>query len=149
MGQKVNPHGARVGVIKGWDARWFADKKEFANYIAEDDRLRKYLKKKLYSVGISKIEIERKANSTTVYLYTAKPGALIGKGGAGIEALRKDISAFIGRPVNVNVMEIKKPECGRAAGCREYRGSIGEAHKLPPRYEAGHSARHEGRSQGH
>ncbi len=110
MGQKVNPHGARVGVIKGWDARWFADKKEFANYIAEDDRLRKYLKKKLYSVGISKIEIERKANSTTVYLYTAKPGALIGKGGAGIEALRKDISAFIGRPVNVNVMEIKKPD---------------------------------------
>ena len=110
MGQKVNPHGARVGVIKGWDARWFADKKEFANYIAEDDRLRKYLKKKLYSVGISKIEIERKAKSTTVYLYTAKPGALIGKGGAGREALRKDISAFIGRPVNVNVMEIKKPD---------------------------------------
>ncbi len=110
MGQKVNPHGARVGVIKGWDARWFADKKEFANYIAEDDKLRKYLKKKLYSVGISKIEIERKANSTTVFLYTAKPGALIGKGGAGIEALKKDISAFIGRPANVNVMEIRKPD---------------------------------------
>ena len=83
MGQKVNPHGARVGVIKGWDARWFADKKEFANYIAEDDRLRKYLKKKLYTVGISKIEIERKANSTTVFLYTAEPTFLISKGGVG------------------------------------------------------------------
>ena len=87
MGQKVNPHGARVGIIKGWDSRWFADKKEMAANIKEDDSLRKYLKKKLYSYQISKIEIERKAGTVTVFLYTAKPGALIGKGGAGIEVL--------------------------------------------------------------
>ena len=110
MGQKVNPHGARVGVIKGWDSRWFADKKEFAAFIAEDDKLRTYLKKKLYSYQISKIEIERKAGSVTVFLYTAKPGALIGKGGAGIEVLKKDITKFLGKPVNVNIMEVKKPD---------------------------------------
>ena len=110
MGQKVNPHGARVGVIKGWDSRWFADKKEFAAFIAEDDKLRTYLKKKLYSYQISKIEIERKAGSVTVFLYTAKPGALIGKGGAGIEVLKKDITKFLGKPVNVNIMEVRKPD---------------------------------------
>ncbi|MBR3751191.1 MAG: 30S ribosomal protein S3 [Clostridia bacterium] len=110
MGQKVNPHGARVGVIKGWDSRWFADKKEFAAYIAEDDKLRKYLKKKLYSYQISKLEIERKADSVTVFIYTAKPGALIGKGGAGIEVLKKDIAKFLGKPVNVNIMEVKRPD---------------------------------------
>lgn len=110
MGQKVNPHGARVGVIKGWDSRWFADKKDFARYIKEDDELRKYLKKKLYSYQISKIEIERKAGVITVFLYTAKPGALIGKGGAGIEVLKKDITKFAGKPVNVNIMEVRKPD---------------------------------------
>ena len=110
MGQKVNPHGARVGVIKGWDSRWFADKKELAAFIAEDDKLRTYLKKKLYSYQIAKIEIERKAGSVTVFLYTAKPGALIGKGGAGIEVLKKDISKFLGKPVNVNIMEVRKPD---------------------------------------
>ena len=110
MGQKVNPHGARVGIIKGWDSRWFADKKEMAANIKEDDSLRKYLKKKLYSYQISKIEIERKAGTVTVFLYTAKPGALIGKGGAGIEVLKKDIAKFVGKPVNVNIMEIRKPD---------------------------------------
>lgn len=110
MGQKVNPHGARVGVIKGWDSRWFADKKDIKTYIAEDQKLRTYLKKKLYNYQISKIEIERKAGTMTVFLYTAKPGALIGKGGAGIEILKKDIAKFVGKPVSVNIMEIKKPD---------------------------------------
>ncbi len=111
MGQKVNPHGARVGIIKGWDSRWFSDKKSFSANLLEDNKIRKYLKSKLYNIGVSKIEIERKANSITLFIYTARPGALIGKGGAGIETLKKDMSDFINKPVNINVMEVKKPDC--------------------------------------
>lgn len=110
MGQKVNPHGARVGVIKGWDSRWFADKKEFAANLIEDENLRKFLKKKLYASGVSKIEIERKASMVTVYIHTAKPGALIGKGGAGIEVLKKEIADFLKKPSNVQIVEVKKPD---------------------------------------
>ncbi len=109
MGQKVNPHGLRVGVIKGWDSRWFAGKDMAAN-ISEDNKLRKYLMAKLAPFMVSKIEIERKAGSVVVFIYTAKPGALIGKGGAGIDALRADIEKFVGKKVNVNIMEIRKPD---------------------------------------
>ena len=109
MGQKVNPHGLRVGVIKNWDSRWIAGKDMAAN-IAEDNKLRTYLKKKLYSFNVSKIEIERKSNNVTLFIYTAKPGALIGKGGAGIEALSQDVQKLIGKNVKVNIMEIKKPD---------------------------------------
>jgi len=109
MGQKVNPHGLRVGVIKGWDSRWYADK-DFAAYLIEDEKLRKHLKEKLNAFSISRIEIERKANALTVFIYTAKPGALIGKGGAGIEVLKTDIEKFVGKKVNVNIMEIRKPD---------------------------------------
>lgn len=111
MGQKVNPHGARVGIIKGWDSRWFADKKSFSANLLEDNKIRKYLKSKLYNIGVSKIEIERKANSVTLFIFTSRPGALIGKGGAGIETLKKELSDFINKPVNINVMEVKKPDC--------------------------------------
>ncbi len=109
MGQKVNPHGLRVGVIKNWDSRWIAGKDMAAN-IAEDNKLRTYLKNKLYSFNVSKIEIERKSNNVTLFIYTAKPGALIGKGGAGIEALSQDVQKLIGKNVKVNIMEIKKPD---------------------------------------
>ena len=139
MGQKVNPHGARVGIIKGWDSRWFADKKEMAANIKEDDSLRKYLKKKLYSYQISKIEIERKAGTVTVFLYTAKPGALIGKGGAGIEVLKKDIAKFVGKPVNVNIMEIRKPDVDAQL----------VAENIAAQLEKRISFRHEGRSKGY
>lgn len=111
MGQKVNPHGLRVGVIKGWDSHWIADK-EFAANISEDNKLRKYLKNKLYTFNVSKIEIERKSNAVTIFIYTAKPGALIGKGGAGIELLKADIEKRVAgnKKVFVNIMEIRKPD---------------------------------------
>ncbi len=109
MGQKVNPHGLRVGVIKNWDSRWVTGK-DMAQNIAEDNKLRVYLKKKLEAFSISKIEIERKSNAVTLFIYTAKPGALIGKGGAGIDALRADLEKFVGKKVNVNIMEIRKPD---------------------------------------
>ena len=104
MGQKVNPHGARVGVIKDWSARWYANKKDFSNYLVEDHALRTMLKEKLFGAGISHIDIERASNKVTVNIFTAKPGMIIGRGGAGIEALKKDIEAFLGRPANINIM---------------------------------------------
>ena len=110
MGQKVNPHGARVGVIFDWSTRWFAGKKDFANNLVEDQKLRKMLKEKYYSTGISHIDIERTAQTITVNIFTAKPGMIIGRGGAGIEALKADITAFLGRPAHINVMEIKQPD---------------------------------------
>ena len=91
MGQKVNPHGLRVGVIKDWDSKWYADA-EFSEYLAEDYNIRKYLKKKLYSAGVSKIEIERASDRVKVIIYTAKPGVVIGKGGAEIEVTKKELS---------------------------------------------------------
>ena len=110
MGQKVNPHGYRVGVIKDWDSRWFAKKDQFADYLVEDDKIRKFLKKKLYDAGISKIEIERAAKTISVSIYTAKPGVVIGKGGAGIEVIKADLLKLTGKNVAVNIMEVKKPD---------------------------------------
>ena len=110
MGQKVNPHGARVGVIFDWSTRWYAGKKDFANYLVEDHKLRKMLKEKYYATGISKIDIERTAKDITVNIFTAKPGMIIGRQGAGIEALKKDITDFLGRPAHINVMEVKQPD---------------------------------------
>ena len=110
MGQKVHPHGARVGVIKNWDSRWYTDKKKIADYIIEDRNLRNYLKKKLYEVGISKIEIERRGEDKkiAIVIHAAKPGMIIGKGGAGIEALKAEIIAKFGyESVNLDVMEVR------------------------------------------
>ena len=110
MGQKVNPHGARVGVIFDWSTRWYAGKKDFANYLVEDHKLRKMLKEKYFATGISKIDIERTAKDVTVNIFTAKPGMIIGRQGAGIEALKKDITVLLGRPAHINVLEIKQPD---------------------------------------
>lgn len=110
MGQKVHPHGARVGVIKDWDARWYANKKDFAKYLEEDQKIRIFLKDKLYAAGISRIEIERAANKITVGLHTGKPGIVIGKGGAGVEQIRKDLNALTGKAVSLNIYEIRRPE---------------------------------------
>ena len=110
MGQKVNPHGMRVGVIKDWDARWFARKGEFAKFIKEDNEIRKQLKKQLYSAGISKIETERAANKLTVTVHTAKPGIVIGKGGQGVEQLKRQLSKQTGKTVVLNIMEVKRPD---------------------------------------
>lgn len=107
MGQKIHPHGYRVGVINDWDARWYADKKNFAAYILEDDIIRKFLKKKLYIAGVAKIETERAATRTTVNIFAGKPGIIIGKGGAGIEALKKELNKLIGKEININIIEVK------------------------------------------
>ena len=109
MGQKVNPHGLRVGVIKDWDSRWYADA-EFSDFLVEDYNIRKYLKKKLYSAGVSKIEIERASDRVKVIIYTAKPGVVIGKGGAEIEVTKKELSKLTDKKVLVDIKEIKRPD---------------------------------------
>ncbi len=107
MGQKVNPHGLRVGIIKDWDTKWYANKRDFGNYLVEDVKIRKYIKKKLYIAGISKIEIERAANKIKLNIHTAKPGLIIGKGGAGIEKLRAEVESLTNKGVLINISEIK------------------------------------------
>ena len=112
MGQKVNPHGLRVGVIKDWNSKWYADTKndEFANNLVEDYNIRKYLKKKLYDASISKIDIERTRDRVKISLYTAKPGIVIGKGGAEIEKLKADVQKLTKKKLLIDVKEIKKPD---------------------------------------
>ena len=112
MGQKVNPHGARVGVILDWSTKWYAGKNDFSNNLVEDYNLRKMLKgkKELENAGISRIDIQRTASKVVVTVYTAKPGVVIGKAGAGVEALKKEIEAFTGKQVNLDIIEIKNPD---------------------------------------
>ncbi len=112
MGQKVNPHGLRVGVIKDWDSKWYADTKdgEFSNNLVEDYKIREFLKKELYSANVSKIEIERKADRVRVFVYTAKPGVVIGKGGAGIEKIKAKVQKLTTKKLNIEIKEIKKPD---------------------------------------
>lgn len=110
MGQKVNPNGFRVGVIKDWNTRWYASKKDFADYLVEDKKIRDHLKKTHYAAGVSKIDIERAANKITVSIHTARPGMLIGKGGVGVETIKADVTALVGKPVNVNILEIRNPD---------------------------------------
>lgn len=110
MGQKVNPHGLRVGVIKDWDSKWYADDKDFAAYLKEDNDIRKFLKKKLYSSGVSHIEIERAADRVKVTVYTAKPGVVIGKGGAEIEKTKAELQKCTNKKVILDVKEIKRPD---------------------------------------
>jgi len=110
VGQKVNPKGLRIGIIRDWDAKWFADKKSFAGLLKEDQDVRKYIKKKLFAAGIARIQIERAANKMKVSIHTAKPGIVIGRGGTEVEALRKQLEKMTGKQVNVNIVEIKSPE---------------------------------------
>ena len=110
MGQKVNPHGLRVGIIKDWDSRWFADKKEFGDLLVEDHNIRKLVKKEVALSGVPKVEIERSANRVKVTVFTAKPGMVIGKSGAGVEELRVKIEKLTGKKVIVNVEEVKRPD---------------------------------------
>ena len=107
MGQKVHPTGVRVGIIKDWNSKWYANSNDFADYLVEDQKIRKFLKKKLYLAGISKIEIERTAKAIKVNLYTAKPGIVIGKGGAGVESVKAELTKLIGKDVNLNIVEVK------------------------------------------
>lgn len=109
MGQKVHPKGLRIGIIRDWDAKWFAEK-DFAKLLIEDIKVRKFIKKKLFAAGISRIEIERAANRIKITIHTAKPGIVIGRGGTEVEALRKQVEKMTGKSVNVNIVEIKSPE---------------------------------------
>ena len=110
MGQKVNPHGLRVGVIKNWDSRWFVSKKEFGDTLVSDHKIREYVKTKLQGAGVPRIEIERDSARVRVFIQCAKPGIVIGFHGAEIEKLRAELEAMVGRPVVVNVIEIKNPD---------------------------------------
>ena len=107
MGQKMHPHGLRVGVIKDWNSKWYADKRNYSDYLVEDHKIREYVKKKLFISGISKIEIERTAKFVKVNVYTAKPGLVIGKGGQLAESLKNDLQKMIGKEVNLNIVEVK------------------------------------------
>ena len=110
MGQKVNPHGLRVGVIKDWNTKWYADSKEFGDLLVEDHKIRTFLKEKLYQAQISKIEIERAAGRVKVVILTAKPGIIIGKEAAGVKALKDELQAMTGAKVSLNIVEVKRPE---------------------------------------
>ncbi|MBR6809988.1 MAG: 30S ribosomal protein S3, partial [Clostridia bacterium] len=110
MGQKVNPHGARVGVIFDWSTRWYAGKKDFSNNLIEDYKLRQMLKEKYYSTGISRIDIERSASRMTVTLFAGKPGMIIGRSGKGIEELKAEVEKFCGHAVNIRVFDVKTPD---------------------------------------
>ncbi len=110
MGQKVHPHGFRVGVIKNWDSRWFANDKVFGDTLVEDYNLRKFLKKTLYSAGVPKIEIERSGEKIRLHIHCAKPGIVIGRNGSEIEKLRALCEKKLGQPVNINIVEVKTPD---------------------------------------
>ena len=110
MGQKVNPHGLRVGVIKNWDSRWFVKDSNFGDTLVEDYNLRKFLKNTLYSAGVPRIEIERDASRVRLFIHCAKPGMVIGKGGAEIDKLRAQCEAMLKKPVSINIVEVKTPD---------------------------------------
>ena len=110
MGQKVNPHGLRVGVIKDWDSRWYASDEKVGDLIVEDQKIRKFLKKTLYGAGVPKIEIERSAETVTIYLHCARPGVVIGKGGEQVEQYRLAVEKLIGKKVKLNIVEVRNPD---------------------------------------
>jgi small subunit ribosomal protein S3 len=111
MGQKVSPHGLRVGIIKGWDVSWYANKKEFPALLLEDNKIRKFVKQKYYAFGISKVTIERSQGKVTVNIFTSKPGMIIGQKGAGVETLKKDLAPITGdKALHINIMEVKRPD---------------------------------------
>jgi len=109
VGQKVNPHGLRVGIIKTWDAKWYADK-DYAKNLHEDVKIRDFIKQKLYATGIARVEIERAANRVKVIIHTAKPGMVIGRGGSGIEELKGLLRKLTGKAIDINIAEVKQPE---------------------------------------
>lgn len=111
MGQKVHPIGFRIGVIKDWNSKWYANKRDYAELLHEDLKIRKLVKKRFFTAGVSKVEIERAANRAKVTIHTGRPGMVIGKGGAEVDKLRKDLEALSNKQVSINIIEIKAPEC--------------------------------------
>ncbi len=133
MGQKVNPHGLRVGVIKDWDSRWYAREDKVGDLIVEDYKIREFLKKTLYSAGVPTIEIERDSAKVRIYIHCSRPGVVIGKGGAEIERLRLQVEKMIGKPVALSIVEVRTPD----------------TNAQPPRHEERHGPRHENGRPGH
>jgi len=124
MGQKTHPHGVRVGIIKGWDSKWYANKKEFGDNLVEDNKIRKYVKKKLYVAGVSGIEIERTAGKVKVKVNTAKPGLVIGKGGNLVELLKKELEKLTGKEIALDIAEVKNPEVNAQLVAENIAGQI-------------------------
>lgn len=110
MGQKINPIGFRLGIVRDWDAKWYADKKDFSKFLLEDVKIRRFIEKRLANASVSRIEIERAAKKINVSIHTAKPGMVIGKGGSEVEKLRKEINSLTGKNIHINIVEIKKPD---------------------------------------
>ena len=110
MGQKINPIGFRLGIVRDWDAKWYADKKDFSKFLLEDIKIRRFIEKRLANASVSRIEIERAAKKINVSIHTAKPGLVIGKGGSEVEKLRKEINSLTGKNIHINIVEIKKPD---------------------------------------
>ena len=115
MGQKVNPIGLRIGIVKTWESRWYADK-QYANFIFEDDKIRKFVKKKLYHAGISKIEIERATKKTRINIFTSRPGIVIGRKGSEIDLLKKELQSITDKETSINIHEVKRPEIDAQLG---------------------------------
>ena len=128
MGQKVNPHGLRVGVIKDWDSRWYASEEKVGDLIVEDQKIRKYLKKTLYGAGVPKIEIERSNDIVTIYLHCARPGVVIGKGGEQIEQYRLAVEKMIGKKVKLNIVEVRNPDMNAQLVAENIAPAAGEAY---------------------
>lgn len=124
MGQKTHPHGVRVGIIKGWDSKWYANKKEFGDNLVEDNKIRKFVKKKLYVAGVSCIEIERTAGKVKVKVNTAKPGLVIGKGGNLVEVLKNDLEKLTGKEIALDISEVKNPEVNAQLVAENIAGQI-------------------------
>lgn len=149
MGQKVNPHGLRVGVIQSWDTQWFANKKDFAKYLKEDNVLRNYIKKKYYTYGIASIGIERSQDKIVINIHTSKPGMLIGTKGAGVEQLKNELYKLVGKKtIHINVLEVKKPDMDATARRRVHRAATRKEKLVQKSYEAGYVPRHQKRSKG-
>jgi small subunit ribosomal protein S3 len=123
MGQKVHPTGIRLGIVKDWTSKWYADSRNFANYLNQDLKVRDFLKKKLAHASVSRMQIERPARNAMITVHTARPGIVIGKKGEDIEALRKEVSKKMGIPVHINIEEIRKPELTRSWSPRASRSS--------------------------
>ena len=131
MGQKVNPHGLRVGIIKDWDSRWYAEK-DFADNLVEDDKIRKYIKNRLYSAGISRTEIERASDRVKIIIHTAKPGIVIGRGGSAIDELKKELEKLTGKKLIIEIKEVKRFDVDKDAQLvAENIAAVRESYFLP------------------
>ena len=139
MGQKVHPTGIRLGIVKDWASKWYADSKMFPEYIHADHQIRTFIKKKLKDASVSRIAIERPSKKCNITIHTARPGIVIGKKGEDIEKLRAEVAQMTGmaiQEVRINISEVRKPELGRAIGCRRHCTAAGASRDVPSRHEA-------------